>query len=146
MKKEQKIFLISAILLIAILAIIIINYINSPKPGELKQITYSELQELINNQEDFILIVSQSTCSHCMTYKPKVKKISEEYGIITYYMDYDLEEEKETFMKDFNFHSGTPTTLFFKNGKETSILNRLEGDLGESKIIEKFKEMGFIEE
>ena len=86
MKKEQKIFLISAILLIAILAIIIINYINSPKPGELKQITYSELQELINNQEDFILIVSQSTCSHCMTYKPKVKIIAGPftgmYGVI----------------------------------------------------------------
>ena len=33
-----------------------------------------------------------------------------------------------------------------KDGKEVSLLNRLEGDLSESKVIEKFKKMGFIEE
>ena len=36
-------------------------------------------------------------------------------------------------------------TLFFKKGKETSILNRIEGDLKDELIINKFKEMGFIE-
>lgn len=145
MKKENKLFTITIILLIIILSIITISYISSKQNGQLLKIHYNDLLELTENKEDFILIVSQSTCSHCMTYKPKVKKIAKEYGIIIYYMDYDLEKEKETFIKEFNFNNGTPTTLFFKNGKETSKLNRLEGDLSNGKIIEKFKKMGFID-
>ena len=35
-------------------------------------------------------------------------------------------------------------TLFINNGKETSILRRLEGDVEKDKIIERMKEMKFI--
>ena len=49
-------------------------------------------------------------------------------------------------MDKFKLSGATPTTIFIKDGKEASLLNRLEGDLSESRVVEKFKKMGFIEE
>ena len=142
-KTNNTIFIIATILLIAIISILIIN----PKEkGEFKQTTYNEIKEKINNKESFVLVVSQSTCSHCATYKPKIKIIAEEHNINAYYIDINLEENKGAFLEEFKLSGATPTTLFFNNGKEKSILNRLEGDLASSTVIEKLKEMGFIKE
>ena len=145
MKKENKIFIFAIILLIAIIAILIINYINTPKKGELLQITYSEIEEKIEEEESFVLIISQSTCSHCATYKPKVKVIAEDYGLDIFYMDIDLEDEKDKILDELHLSGATPTTLFFQNGKEKSMLNRLEGDLSSKTVIQKLQELGFIE-
>ena len=49
------------------------------------------------------------------------------------------------FLKEFKLNGATPLTLFFENGKEKSILNRIEGDLSSKIVIEKMKKMGFIE-
>ena len=144
MKKRNKIFMIAIILLITILTILIGNSIITTKKGELIKITYNEIQKKIENKDNFVLIVSQSTCSHCATYKPKMKIIAKDYGLDIYYIDYDLEKNKEDFISNFDLSGATPTTLFFIKGKEKSILNRLEGDLSSKKVIEKLKEMGFI--
>ena len=146
MKKEKKILTIVIIALIAIISILIINNLTKPAVGQLKEITYKDITEKIENNEDFILIVSQSTCSHCLTYKPKVEQIAEEYGITVYYIDYDLLSNKEEFLSELNLTGATPMTLFFENGKEKSVLNRIEGDLSSKTIKEKFIEMGFIDE
>ncbi|MCI6266930.1 MAG: thioredoxin family protein [Erysipelotrichaceae bacterium] len=144
MKKGNKIFIISIITFIIILSILIINYIITPKEGELIKITYPEINKKVEQKDTFILVVSQSTCSHCNDYKPKLTKIAKEYGIDIYYIDYDEEKEKKEFLEKFNLNNATPITMFFQNGKETSLMDRLEGDLSSSKVIEKFKEMGFI--
>lgn len=146
MKKGNKIFIIAIITFIAIISILIINYINTPKEGELKKITYKEITTKIENEDTFILIVSKSTCSHCATYKPKIKTIAKDYNIDIYYIDYDTENEEtqKQLLKNLNLDGSTPITMFFENGKEKSLLNRLEGDLSSNKVIEKFKEMGFI--
>lgn len=146
MKKGNKVFIISIILLILILVILIINFLNTPKKGEFREITYTEIEEKLENKESFVLVISQSTCSHCATYKPKVEIIAEDYGVDFYYIDIDLEKNKEELLRKFNLSGATPTTLFFKEGKETSMLNRLEGDLPEKTVIKKLTEMGFITE
>lgn len=145
MKKNNTLYIILTIILIAIISILIINNNNQPK-GEYREITYNEINKKIENKETFILIVSQSTCSHCATYKPKIKIIAEDYGINAYYIDINLEKNKETFLKEFKLSGTTPTTIFINNGKEKSVLNRLEGDLESSVVIEKLKKMGFIKE
>lgn len=146
MKKEKIILTISIIILIAIISILLINNLNKKPTGEYRQSTYNEIKEKIENKETFILIISQSTCSHCATYKPKIKTITEDYGIKAYYIDIDTEKNKDTLLKEFKLSGSTPTTLFFNEGKEKSILNRLEGDLGSNLVIKKLKEMGFITE
>ncbi len=143
MKKKNIIIILAIIVFIALVSILIINN-QTNKKGNLISITYKEIQEKVNNKDSFILIVSQTTCSHCANFKPKVKTITKEYGIDVYYIDYDIEKEQATFLKDFNLDGATPTTLFIKDGKETSLLNRLEGDVSSTKIINSFKKMGFI--
>lgn len=146
MKKKNVIFTIAIIIFIIMISILIINNIINNKSGSLIELNYQQLKEKINNKDDFILIVSQTTCSHCASYKPKVKKISEEYKIDVYYIDYDNESDdnKKEFLKDFNLDGSTPITLFINNGKEKSMLNRIEGDVSKEKIIDTFKKMGFI--
>ena len=146
MKKRNPIFIITIIAFIAIISVLIINSQNTKTPGEFMQTTYSEIQEMTANKESFVLVVSQSTCSHCATYKPKIKAISKEYGLDMYYIDIDLEDKKGEFLQQFKLSGATPTTLFFKNGTETSVFNRLEGDLPNTMVIEKLKELGFISE
>lgn len=145
MKKNNKLFGIAIVFLIIIMALLLINYINTPKEGNLISIKYKEIKEKINNKDSFILVVSQSTCSHCASYKPKLELIAKDYGIDIYYIDYDKDSSKEEFLDDFDLDGSTPITLFINDGKEKSLLNRLEGDISKEKAIEKFKKMGFIE-
>ena len=143
MKKRKSIIIVSSLIIISIIGIVLISSITSSN-GTLKKISYKELTKKTNNKEDFVLIVSRTDCSHCMSYKPKVKQIAKDYNLIIYYIDFDEEKNKEKFLNEYNLDGSTPITIFIKDGKETSLLNRLEGDLEEEKIIERLKKMGFI--
>jgi len=147
---NKKKFLIGFIIFIfvCLVGIVLVSSINSPKDGNLIEVSYEEIVNKVDNEDSFVLVISQSTCSHCATYRPKLKNIARDYGIDIYYIDYDTENEEvqNEFLDEFNLSGATPTTIFIKNGKEASLLNRLEGDLSESKVVEKFKKMGFIEE
>ena len=143
MKKRKSIIIVSSLIIISIIGIVLISNITSSN-GTLKKISYKELTKKTNNKEDFVLIVSRTDCSHCMSYKPKVKQIAKDYNLIIYYIDFDEEKNKEKFLNEYNLDGSTPITIFIKDGKETSLLNRLEGDLEEEKVIERLKKMGFI--
>ena len=145
MKDNNKLFIIIITTLILIISFLLINKISYYNKGDLKPITFKEIQEKKANKEDFILIVSQSTCSHCASYKPKVKQIAKEHGITVYYIDIDLEKNEDEVIKELHITGETPMTLFYLEGKETSILNRIVGDLGTEKIINQFKKLGFID-
>lgn len=112
----------------------------------LKQLKYDEVMEKIQNKESFILVVSQTTCSHCKEYKPVFKKILKKNNLTAYYIEYDLlsDEEKKEFVKYINFDS-TPVTVFLKNGEETTTANRIVGAREEEYIIGKLKSNGYIE-
>ena len=145
MKDNNKLFIIIITTLILIISFLLINKISNYNKGDLKPITFKEIQEKKANKEDFILIVSQSTCSHCASYKPKVKQIAKEHGITVYYIDIDLEKNEDKVIKELHITGETPMTLFYLEGKETSILNRIVGDLGTEKVINQFKKLGFID-
>ena len=145
MKDNNKLFIIIITTLILIISFLLINKISNYNKGDLKPITFKEIQEKKANKEDFILIVSQSTCSHCASYKPKVKQIAKEHGITVYYIDIVFEKNENEVIKELHITGETPMTLFYLEGKETSILNRLVGDLGTEKIINQFKKLGFID-
>ena len=143
MKKKNTLFIIIVIIFLSIIGILLINQLNN-QTGELIKTNYKQITKKIDNKEDFILIISRSNCSHCISYKPKVEQIAKKYKIVVYYIDYDEEEKKDELLKELKLDGSTPITLFFKNGKETSILNRLEGDVDNDKIIDKFKKMEFV--
>ena len=147
MKNKSNIFYIIVVIAIILIAFILIATLSNTNKANLISLTYKQVEEKIDNEDSFILVVSQSTCTHCATYKPKLEKISNDYDIDIFYIDYDLENKdtQKQFLEEFDLDGSTPITIFIKDGKQTNLFDRLEGDVSESKAIEKFKEMGFIE-
>ena len=145
-KKNNKIFIAIIIIFIIIIASLLIINILNPKKGQLISLSYKEYTTKIKSKDSFVLVVSASTCSHCAEYKPKLIKIASKYNINIYYIDYDLEtsEIQKEFLDNNKLNGSTPITLFIKNGKQTSIFDRIEGDVSQEKAIEKFKKLGFI--
>ena len=110
------------------------------------EISYDEIMEKFENKEDVVLLISQTTCSHCISYKPKLRDVANKHKLNIYYIDVDKlsKEDALEFENKFNY-DGTPTTLFIKNGEETSVATRINGDASIKKIENKLKSNGFIE-
>lgn len=113
--------------------------------SKLKSISYSELKDKIKNEETFFFIVIRDGCQHCEKFVPKVEEILEEYDIVGYKLNYSnlSEEEDEDFYNEYGI-SATPTTVFIKDGKEVSMLQRVEGNVSKEKFITKLKNNDYI--
>ena len=144
-KNNNLIWIIAIVILVLLVAFLIIN--KAISKGNLVELTYDEFVQKIDNEESFVLCISLTTCSHCTTYKPKLESVAKDYGIDLYYIDIDKysEEEQDEFEKIINFNDSTPTTVFLKNGKETTASNRINGDVSTSRIIDKLKSNDFID-
>ncbi len=108
-------------------------------------ISYSELEEMINNDESFILEIVQTGCSHCEEFSPRFKAILKTHDLTAYSLNlYNLNEEDAKKFNELTTVSGTPTVLFFENGEETN--NRINGAVNNDKVEEELQEAGYIEE
>lgn len=82
--------------------------------------------------EDVVIVIGKESCSHCKTYKPKIKQFAKDKKLKVYYVDLDVKENKDTFSEYSKLQvEGTPTTLFFHKGK---VVERVVGDAGNEKI------------
>ena len=144
-KKKMKIVGLLGIIILIVTIIVYIGYNNDNKDYFIS-LNYEELNKKLENKDNFILCVSRTTCSHCAQYKPKLKDIANEYKVELYYTDVDLYNEKDNkkFSNDYKI-TGTPTTLIFVDGKEVSVMSRIEGDVSKDKIITTLKKYDFIE-
>ena len=140
MKKKIVILIICLVLLIG--GIFIITGLNK---GGLEKISNKELLTKIENKESFILMVGQTTCSHCLEYRPRLEKILKEYNLVGYYIEFDLlnDSEKEEFNKYITF-SSTPVTIFFDKGGEETTATRIVGARDNEYVIAKLKKNGYI--
>ena len=145
MKKKNYLIIGGIILIMAIIGCIIWYSIHMDNKNFIK-LSYNDVLEKVNNNESFILCVSASECAHCKSYKPKLKKISNDYNIKIYYTDVDKfsDEDYTEFKNKFSFDGATPTTIFFKDGEEKTTATRIEGDISIERTIDKFKKNGFI--
>ena len=100
------------------------------------EIDYSKLEDLIDSKESFILEIVQTGCSHCEEFSPRFKAVLKTNDLTAYSLNlYNLtEEDTKKFSKLTTSVSGTPTVLFFENGKETS--NKISGAVSNEKIEE----------
>ncbi len=112
----------------------------------LKEIKYSDIIKKIDNKDSFVLLLSQTTCSHCIDFKPKLASVAKKYKLEVYYLETDLLDDKtRNELKTYFSYSGTPTTVFVINGEEKTAATRINGDATEEKIISKLKSNGFID-
>ena len=139
------------VVLVSILAIgaVFLKVANDNKKNDEKSnvvaIKFSELKKKIEDKDDFVLVITQEGCSHCQNYAPIMKRVSNKYNIKIYDLNLTAlnDEERKELITIANV-SGTPTTIFFKDGEETSTLNRISGEASESKLVEKLKKLGYI--
>lgn len=111
--------------------------------GFVKEISYDEYKDLINSKETFILEVMREDCSACVSFKPKLESVANEYEIEVKVLNTDTLSDEE--LDSFGI-SGTPTVIFYIDGEEVTTASRITGSVSTDKIISKFKASGFIKE
>lgn len=108
------------------------------------QINYDTYDKMVSQKQDFILIATQTYCSHCHDYKPILNEVLQDNNLIAYEIDLlTISDEEKSLFKDQTNVTGTPTTLFYKNG-ELNSENRLVGSASEDTLTEKLKELDYI--
>jgi len=113
----------------------------------LVSISLNELEEKVANKESFILVITQTDCSHCKQYKPTLKEVLNDYKITAYELDeQEFNAEEKGRLGAIANVAGTPTTVFITEGEEKSTTDRLVGAVPRKNIISRFKSMGYIKE
>ena len=141
---KKKVIILVTVCLVVLIGAIIGDRLLSK--SYFRKIEYKEIINKIENDESFIFVVSQTQCSHCASFKPKITKLARKHKLHIYYIDVDLLSDKEvTEFKKYVKYDGTPATIFIKNGEESSVATRINGDASMEKIENKLKSNGFIE-
>lgn len=122
----------------------------NPSKGDYKSVANIDLagfKEKVANKEKFVLVVTQTGCSHCLAYLPVLEEVGEEYKLTFYAINMtDLSDEDKTEFNKLVRISGTPTTIFYTDGEEQSTTTRLVGEKTKEKIISRLKSEGYINE
>ena len=121
---KKNIFIIIGIVIVAlaiaglVYASTTLNKKNNDVDSHLVELNMSELQSKIENKETFILVISQTDCSHCAEYKPILKEVLAENNITAYEIDEKkLTKEENGQLKNIANISGTPTTVYIVDGE-----------------------------
>lgn len=134
---------ITKYLLIAFIGVILLS--GCSKKNHITDITLNELKNKIENKDTFALYVGNEGCPHCVSYRPVLETVLDEYNIDIYHLDNSLLTEDEVSeMKNYINISGTPTVVFFTDGEEETTLNRITGEVSKEVTIQKFKDNGYI--
>jgi len=145
MKIKTKIIILVSVCLVVLIGALIGDKLLGK--SYLHEIKAADAIKMIENKEDFIIVISKTTCSYCNDYKPKLERIAKEYKIEMYYVEVDLIDEKDQakFEEYFNFDS-TPQTIFIRDGEERTAASRINGNQSISTIKMKLKANGWINE
>lgn len=127
------------------ITMIIILVCGCTKERHIKEISLDEFKEKIANKDTFALYIGNEGCTHCISYRPILEKVLDDYDITIYQLDNSklTDEEYNEFRTYINI-SGTPTIVFITEGEEETTLNRINGEVSRDTTIERFKSNGYI--
>lgn len=148
MRKKKNIVLGVLICILIILVCVLLFIIGKKSDFKsIEDIDLATLKTKIDNKEKFVLVVTQTGCSHCMAYLPVLEEVGEEYKLTFYDINMtNLSDDEKTEFNKLVRISGTPTTIFYTNGEEESTTARLVGEKTKDKIINRLKSEGYINE
>ena len=111
------------------------------------EINYDDYKKMIENKESFPLVIGSSICSHCAMFKPTMELFISKNQVDVKYIDLSKlsEDDSNKLSSVINFKS-TPTTVFFKDGLQTSVYHRLVGSENFRNVVDAYKRMGYIGE
>lgn len=111
-------------------------------------INYDKFNELYNGNESFIIVLGQTTCSHCIATKPVLSYVAGKNNITINYIDLTNLTETEynslsQAVKDAGYTDeiGTPLTLVIKN---KNIVDSISGEATPAKFTKLFEDTGII--
>ena len=112
--------------------------------SNLKIVDYKQVTQRILYRDTFVLIGTQTSCSHCARYKPVLNRVLAKYDIVGLELDFErLDDDTfDTALDALNIET-TPQTLFFVDGVEQTKY-RLDGEVSEKEIEEALKALGFV--
>lgn len=170
-KKEKKNFKLTSkqkdiiLVLLVVVLLVVAFVVTSNKAAESKvdidlpvqlegkvgfnEITYSEYEEKMNNEELFVVVIVKDGCGYCEMYIPIVTKVAEEYKVPINYInlthltdeEYQLISTSNSYLKRNNW--GTPTTLFMYGNK---VVDSIGGYVEEETFVEFVKKNIKVEE
>ena len=148
MRKKKNINLGVLICILIILVCVLLFIIGKKSDFKsIEDIDLATLKTKIDNKEKFVLVVTQTGCSHCTSYLPVLEEVGEEYKLTFYDINMtNLSDDEKTEFNKLVRISGTPTTIFYTNGEEESTTARLVGEKTKDKIINRLKSEGYINE
>ncbi len=149
---KKKILIIIPILLVIGLLIFGVfiknkNKENDNSNNKIVELSMADLNKKIEDKDTFILLITQTGCSHCEAFLKTVKNTIKDYDIVFYDINLtNLSSDEQGQLKLIANTSGTPTTVFIKDGVEETTLNRIVGETSEAKLVEKLTKQGYIKE
>ena len=109
------------------------------------EVTYDELNKMVENKESFVLVIGSETCSACESYKPTMEKITTNYNVkINYINVYPLSDEQKAGLLKLVYYTSTPTTVYFEKGQATGTHNRIIGAANYDDVLASLKKNGYI--
>lgn len=128
-------------ILICLIAILLVGCGGS----KYTEISYEQLKEKLDNKETFVLLLGSDTCSACANYETTMKKVMKDTKIEIFYVNlHTLSEEDYNKVYSKYVVTSTPTTIFIKDGEETTTYNRIVGSADYKTVIDKLKTLGYI--
>ena len=128
-----------------ILALLLIVTLTGCGKSYINDISYSKFNQKIKNEETFFFVVTQDGCSHCENFIPVIEKVLNDKKVVGYNLNTSKfsEEQNKEFDEKYGV-TGTPTTIFIKDGEEVSLLQRINGEADSDKVIRKLQNNGYI--
>ena len=109
-----------------------------------KSLTYEEYDKKIKNNDTFLLFLWQTGCSHCESFEPKLKSVISNFNLEVYGLNMaDLSEDEYAKVKNKTFISGTPTMVYFDEGKNDE---KLVGEKSEEELLKFLVKIDYLEE
>ena len=118
----------------------------------INDISYSDYEEIVKKDELSVVVIGQTTCSHCIASKPVLNHIAEEYNVAINYlnltnMSSDEQSKLTESLKEIGYadaeNLGTPLTLIVQSNK---LVSTIEGENPTSYYIRTFRKVGLINE
>lgn len=127
------------------------------KDKNINYISLEEFDELTTHSSTKVVVIGQTTCSHCINVKPALNSIAEEYKVQINYININLLSKEEyskfiSIMKRVNYDEpdfvekeaiGTPTIIVLNNSK---VSHYIAGERTKSQLVREFKKAGVISE
>ncbi len=115
------------------------------KQGEVIVINAEDVIKKMDNDETFIWILTQTTCSHCIAFEPHFTEVALEEGVTIYQLVADTDSSEDTnavqtLLTTYGLEY-TPTTVLVKDGevKDTTV-----GDMSVTDFTKYLKDHGYL--